>query len=73
MEVALASRPIRDFDVPQDHIVFARVDKNTGLLADASNADAYFQAFIEGTEPQRSVSERESASDARRALRDDIF
>jgi penicillin-binding protein 1A len=73
MKVALASRPIRDFDVPSENIVFARIDRGTGLLADASSRDAYFQPFIEGTEPQRTVSQSESASDARRALRDDIF
>ena len=73
MEVALSGRPIRDFDVPREHIVFARIDRETGLLADAAHRDAYFQPFIEGTEPVRTVSQRESVTDARRALRDDIF
>jgi len=73
MRVALASHPARDFDVPAEQIVFARIDRETGLVADATTQDAYFQPFIEGTEPQRTVSQRESASDARRALRDDIF
>ena len=73
MRVALAEREIRDFDVPSDHIVFQRIDRDTGLIADASTQNAYFQPFIEGTEPRRSVSQRNSASDARRALREDIF
>jgi penicillin-binding protein 1A len=73
MKVALAERPRSDFDVPREHIVFQRIDRNTGLIADAANTDAYFQPFIEGTEPTRSVSDRESVTDARRALRDDIF
>jgi penicillin-binding protein 1A len=73
MAVALADQPIRDFEVPREHIVFQRVDRNTGLLADAGAGDAYFQPFIEGTEPTRRLSERDSASDARRAMRDDDF
>ena len=73
MRVALEDRPSRDFEVPADHIVFQRIDRDTGLIADASTQNAYFQPFIEGTEPRRSVSEQESASDARRALREDIF
>ena len=73
MRVALADRPIRDFEVPADHIVFQRIDRDTGLIADASTQNAYFQPFIEGTEPRRSVSQQESDTDARRALREDVF
>jgi penicillin-binding protein 1A len=73
MRVALAERAIRDFEVPTEHIVFQRIDRETGLIADASTRNAYFQPFIEGTEPKRSVTQRESASDARRALREDAF
>nr|MCS5637942.1 PBP1A family penicillin-binding protein [Myxococcota bacterium] len=73
MRVALAERAIRDFEVPAAHIVFQRIDRDTGLIADAGTQNAYFQPFIEGTEPKRSVTERESATDARRALREDAF
>jgi penicillin-binding protein 1A len=73
MKVALRGLPRSDFEVPREHIVFQRIDRETGLIADAANTDAYFQPFIEGTEPTRSVSDRESVTDARRALRDDIF
>ena len=73
MAAALATRPMRDFDVPDHDIVFARVDRETGLLADSVSHDAYFQPFIEGTQPVRTLGQRESVSDARRALRDDIF
>jgi penicillin-binding protein 1A len=73
MQVALAGREIRDFDVPSEDIVFRRIDRETGLIADASTKDAYFQPFIEGTEPERSVTEHDSASEARRALQDDVF
>ena len=73
MRVALAERPIRDFEVPGEHIVFQRIDRDTGLIADAETRNAYFQPFIEGTAPEHSVTQRESATDARRALREDAF
>ena len=73
MKAALASRAIRDFDVPKQGIVFQRIDRDTGLLADASASNAYFQPFIAGTEPKRSLSEHDSASEARQALREDAF
>jgi penicillin-binding protein 1A len=73
MAVALADLPIRDFDVPHQNIVFQRIDRDTGLLADAGSKNAYFQPFIEGTEPIRGVSERDSATESMRAMRDDVF
>jgi len=73
MEVALEDLPMRDFEVPAEQIVFRRIDRETGLLADANTRNAYFQPFMEGTEPQKSVSQRESDSDARQALLDDVF
>jgi len=73
MAVALDDLPIRDFDVPHQNIVFQRIDRDTGLIADAGSQNAYFQPFIEGTEPVRSVSQRDSASESMRAMRDDIF
>ncbi|MCK5073872.1 MAG: PBP1A family penicillin-binding protein [Bacteriovoracaceae bacterium] len=39
-----------DFTAPQD-IVNVRVDKKTGQLADASNPNAFMEAFVIGTEP----------------------
>ena len=73
MEAALEGKPVRDFEVPAEHIVFRRIDRETGLLANAKTRNAYFQPFLEGTEPQKSVSQRESASDARQALLEDVF
>ncbi|MEE3328751.1 MAG: PBP1A family penicillin-binding protein [Myxococcota bacterium] len=73
MEAALEGLPIRDFEVPSERIVFRRIDRETGLLANANTRNAYFQPFLEGTEPQKSVSQRESASDARQALLEDVF
>jgi penicillin-binding protein 1A len=50
MQFALAGKPVRDFPVPQG-IVFARVSKTTGLLAQAGDPSSFFQPFAEGTEP----------------------
>ena len=72
MEVALAPFPRRDFEVPEK-IEFQRVDRSTGLLADAHTQDAYFQPFLEGTAPERSFSDQTTTEKSRQAARDDIF
>ncbi len=72
MKVALADLPPSKFDEPPG-IVKIKVDRETGLLADDAIADAYMQPFIIGQEPERSVSQHESAQDARQALREDDF
>ncbi len=73
MKVALDGKPIRDFDVPDENIVFERIDRDTGLIADANTLNAYFQPFIAGTQPERTLSDRRTASDAEEALREDLF
>ena len=72
MEAAMAERPVRDFDVP-DSIVFQRIDRSTGLLADERTEDAYFQPFLEGTEPTETATRVSATSDSARDLRDDSF
>jgi len=72
MEVALAKRPARDFE-PPDTIVFRSVDRDTGLLADRSTSDAYFQPFRPGNEPTASTGAALVVDDAARALRNDSF
>jgi penicillin-binding protein 1A len=52
-----------------DGIVLVRVDPATGLLADPSSADAYFQAFVEGTEPTESAAAALTNAEGRRRLR----
>ncbi|MBW1852798.1 MAG: hypothetical protein JRJ15_15545 [Deltaproteobacteria bacterium] len=47
----LEGRPVVDFQVPE-HVVFAKIDAKTGLLAGAYSEDTVFQAFREGTEPK---------------------
>ncbi len=72
MRVALADRPVRDFAVPEP-IVFARIDRKTGLLAGSNNADTVFQAFLSGTEPTETATTARTTSEGRRLLRLDAF
>jgi penicillin-binding protein 1A len=72
MREALKDRPKRDFPVPDD-IVFARIDRKTGLLADADAKDTVFQAFEEGTVPSESAQSARTTLESRRQLRLDSF
>ena len=72
MKVALAPYPQRDFEVP-DKIEFQRIDRTSGLLAEANTQNAYFQPFLEGTAPERSFTEKVTSEKSERAARDDIF
>jgi penicillin-binding protein 1A len=72
MHAALDPRPVVDFPVPEA-IVFARVDRKTGLLADASSSNAVFQAYPAGAEPTESVRAAEDTAEGRRLLRMDSF
>jgi penicillin-binding protein 1A len=70
MHAALDPRPALDFPVPEA-IVFARVDRKTGLLADASSSNSVFQAYLAGAEPTQSVRAAEDTAEGRRLLRMD--
>jgi penicillin-binding protein 1A len=72
MRSALAERPKSDFAVPEG-IVFARVDRKTGLLADASTKDSYFQSYLEGTAPTETAERSTTARESDRLLRLDAF
>ena len=72
MKVALAPYPRRDFEVP-DEIEFQRIDRTSGLLAEANTQNAYFQPFLEGTAPDRTSTEQTSSKQSEQAARDDIF
>jgi penicillin-binding protein 1A len=50
MKGALAERPVQEFAVP-DGVVFARVDRATGLLAPPGDDNAIFMPFREGNAP----------------------
>lgn len=72
MKVAVAPYPDHDFQAPAD-IEFRRVDKVSGLLADATTEDAYFQPFRAGTAPERTFTEQTVEKKARQVARDDAF
>ena len=72
MKAAVAERPLQDFAVP-DSIVFARVDRKTGLLADASSEHTVFQAFPAGQVPTETSGNAQNRSEGRRLLRMDDF
>jgi membrane carboxypeptidase/penicillin-binding protein len=72
MKVAVEPYPNHDFEAPAD-IEFRRVDKVSGLLADASTQDAYFQPFRAGTAPERTFTEQTTEKKTRQAARDDTF
>jgi penicillin-binding protein 1A len=50
MKHALHDRPVQDFRVPEG-VVFARVDRTSGLLAPPGDDEAIFMPFREGTAP----------------------
>ena len=50
MRRALRDKPMDDISVPEG-VVFARIDRVTGLLARPGDENALFQAFREGTIP----------------------
>jgi penicillin-binding protein 1A len=70
MNVALADVPKRDFS-PPGSIVFARIDRETGLLASRHTKETVFQSFIAGTEPTETAETHRSTSEALRDLRED--
>jgi penicillin-binding protein 1A len=70
MKVAVADRPVRDFPVPEP-IVFARIDRKTGLLAKANSTDTVFQSFLVDTVPTESSDSAQSQNEGRRLLRMD--
>lgn len=50
MQGATARMPVRNFPIP-DGLEFAKIDPETGLLANASTQDAVFEVFKAGTAP----------------------
>lgn len=64
MRGALADLPPQDFQVPQG-VVFARIDKKSGLLAPPGDEKAVFQAFREGTVPDEMAPHHATAGSVR--------
>jgi len=72
MRVALRDRRVRDFPVP-DNLVFARIDRETGLLAGPGSKNTVFEAFLPGTEPTERADAARTTAEGRRQLRMDDF
>jgi len=69
MKKALGQRPVQEFTVPEG-VVFARVDRATGLLAPPGDENAIFMPFREGAAPTE-VSPTQNGETAARPLRVD--
>ncbi len=72
MQEALRQSPTREFAVP-DGIVFARVDADTGLLADSNSRRSFLHAFVAGTEPTATTAESGGRQDEEKRLRLETF
>jgi penicillin-binding protein 1A len=59
MQKALAGKPVRNFPIPEG-IVFAKIDRDTGLLALPSTKNVIFECFKEGTQPTQYSTEGSS-------------
>jgi penicillin-binding protein 1A len=70
MKAALAKRPVRDFEVPEE-IVFARINRKTGLLASGRSKETVFQSFLTDTVPTETSESEKIESEGRRLLRFD--
>ncbi|MGC8756720.1 MAG: penicillin-binding protein 1A [bacterium] len=56
MKSAVTQYPYTDFPIPPG-VVFARIDKKTGLLATADDPNARFDAFVAGTQPTQTSAQ----------------
>ena len=52
MKGALTGLKTRSFPVPEEHVVFADIDRDTGQVPSASTSRVFSEAFIAGTEPR---------------------
>ncbi len=74
MRAALDGRPMRDFAVPaNDKIVWARIDRETGLLASTESSSTIFQSFVAGSEPTETAASAQETDRAAQDLREESF
>jgi penicillin-binding protein 1A len=74
MRTALDGRPIRDFATPaNDKIIWARIDKETGLLAATDSSSTIFQSFVAGSEPTETAASARATDRAAQDLREESF
>ena len=64
MRTALKDLPPLDFSVPSG-VVFARIDRTSGLLASAGDKNAVFQPFRDGTVPEERAPRHATAGQVR--------
>jgi len=62
MQRAVAGRSVRNFPIPEG-IVFAKIDRDTGLLAPPGAKDVIFECFKEGTQPTQYSTEGSSGGE----------
>jgi len=74
MAAALAERPKSEFSPPPgSSIVWARIDRETGLLATHESRQTVFQPFVAGSEPTRTAAAARRDDRALQDLREDSF
>jgi penicillin-binding protein 1A len=59
MQKALVGKLVRNFPIPEG-IVFAKIDRDNGLLASPSTKNVIFECFKEGTQPTQYSTEGSS-------------
>lgn len=59
MRKALKGYPVTDFPQPKQGIEWALIDPKTGLLALSKTPNAYLEAFLEGTAPQKYLTQKD--------------
>ncbi len=63
MKEATAGTPVRNFQVPEG-VEFAKIDPDTGLLANSTTEDPLFEVFKAGTAPTGKAAAKEKAHSA---------
>ena len=57
MRQAMINMPSREFEPPDQGVVFAPIDLHTGLLADEGSEGSMLLPFLTGTEPRESANQ----------------
>ncbi|MBW1758737.1 MAG: PBP1A family penicillin-binding protein [Deltaproteobacteria bacterium] len=71
MKKALADKPVRTFQVPED-VVFSKVDAETGLLAIPESEKTIFECFKEGTVPTEFTQKPGSITETEHFFKSDM-
>jgi penicillin-binding protein 1A len=71
MKEAVKDRPVRTFQAPEG-VVFARIDRQTGLLAGPGTKQAIIEAFKPGTVPRAMVKQVQPGTNTTDFLKQDV-